>query len=379
MPYRFLIRPRPVTTYSVGIVLDTIARELDRRGYETTSALYNYCGVSLKRWDASFMFGAPRFAFRTAKSGLPSTLTMGRPYDEWEQKMRGRSYDRCHESQKRRFLELMLRCDKVVFNSQFTLDSWKAIFESRGVPFPAEEKYRVIFHPVDISEFSPSPFRPERPFTIAAFGAFRTSGRLSTVFEVSRMLRFEHRILVAGTVGGPCEEELRSAMQDATLAERTSILGWVPHDGLAACYRQADCLVHAMHGESFCLVAAEAMACGVPVIVPEYGAPKEFVRSGGMVVRGKPFAWDSEQVEQVANAVEFIRENREELSASARKTVCDAVSSERIAARYLEFMGLPPFWRHSSQASKSARVKQENTCIEGSVGKGGWRQRVNIA
>lgn len=379
MTYRFLIRPRPVTSYSVGIVLNTMVRELERRGYTTTSALYNYCGVSLKRWHASFMFGVPRFACRTVKSGLPSTLTMGRPCDEWEQKMRGRPYEPCHESQKRQMLELMLRCDKVVFNSQFTLDSWKAIFESRGVPFLAEEKHRVIFHPVALSEFSPSPFRPERPFTIAAFGAFRTPGRLSTVFEVSRMLRFEHRILIAGTVAGPCEEELQSAMQDSTLANRTRILGWIPHDALAACYRQTDCLVHAMHGESFCLVAAEAMACGVPVIVPEYGAPKEFVRSGGVVVRGKPFVWDSEQVEQVTSAVEDIRDNREEFSANARKAICEAASSERISGRYLEFMGLPPFWRQSSQAAKSADAKEENTCIKGRVVKEDRRQRVNIA
>ena len=45
---------------------------------------------------------------------------------------------------------------------------------------------------------------------------------------------------------------------------------------LAALYRRADCLVHPYRGEGFGLPIAEAMASGLPVIVPAYGACLDF-------------------------------------------------------------------------------------------------------
>ncbi len=49
-----------------------------------------------------------------------------------------------------------------------------------------------------------------------------------------------------------------------------------PHR-LAGLYTACDCLVQPYRGEGFCLPALEAMACGVPVIVPEGGPTDDFV------------------------------------------------------------------------------------------------------
>src|SRR5205823_141071 len=46
---------------------------------------------------------------------------------------------------------------------------------------------------------------------------------------------------------------------------------------LAGICAAADCLVMPYRGEGFCLPALEAMACGVPVIVPEGGPTDDFV------------------------------------------------------------------------------------------------------
>ncbi len=46
---------------------------------------------------------------------------------------------------------------------------------------------------------------------------------------------------------------------------------------MAGIYTAADCLVQPYRGEGFCLPALEAMACGVPVIVPEGGPTDDFV------------------------------------------------------------------------------------------------------
>jgi glycosyltransferase involved in cell wall biosynthesis len=53
----------------------------------------------------------------------------------------------------------------------------------------------------------------------------------------------------------------------------------LPHP-LAGVYTAADCLVQPYRGEGFCLPALEAMACGLPVIVPEGGPTDDFVDEG---------------------------------------------------------------------------------------------------
>ena len=55
---------------------------------------------------------------------------------------------------------------------------------------------------------------------------------------------------------------------------------------LAGVYTAADCLVQPYRGEGFCLPVLEAMACGLPVIVPEGGPTDDFVdESGGVADR----------------------------------------------------------------------------------------------
>ena len=41
-------------------------------------------------------------------------------------------------------------------------------------------------------------------------------------------------------------------------------------------YAACDCLVHPFRGEAYGLTIAEAMACGLPVVVPDNGAARDF-------------------------------------------------------------------------------------------------------
>src|SRR5579859_6258060 len=51
----------------------------------------------------------------------------------------------------------------------------------------------------------------------------------------------------------------------------------LPLHQMAGLYTAADCLVQPYRGEGFCLPAVEAMACGIPVVVPTGGPTDDFV------------------------------------------------------------------------------------------------------
>ena len=75
------------------------------------------------------------------------------------------------------------------------------------------------------------------------------------------------------------------------LAERFGNVAIMPRitdrDELARLLASADALVHGCEAETFCMVAAEARASGIPLIVPDRGAAiDQLVRGAGTVYRG---------------------------------------------------------------------------------------------
>ncbi|MFT5330967.1 MAG: alpha-1,6-mannosyltransferase [Parasphingorhabdus sp.] len=49
---------------------------------------------------------------------------------------------------------------------------------------------------------------------------------------------------------------------------------------LAAMLASADALIHGCEAETFCMVAAEARACGLPIIAPDQGGAADQVKAG---------------------------------------------------------------------------------------------------
>jgi glycosyltransferase involved in cell wall biosynthesis len=62
---------------------------------------------------------------------------------------------------------------------------------------------------------------------------------------------------------------------------------------LGRIYRGADFFVLNSRSEGFCLPVVEAMACGVPCVIPNYSATEEFVTAQGCIaIEGKPILAD---------------------------------------------------------------------------------------
>jgi len=103
------------------------------------------------------------------------------------------------------------------------------------------------------------------------------------------------------------------------ISERVSFVGAVEHSLLATYYSAADVCVVPSHYESFSLVAAEALACGTPVIAARVGGLQSVVRhllNGLLIAPHSPAA--------LARAISMLMENdqlRLTLAAEARRSV----------------------------------------------------------
>jgi glycosyltransferase involved in cell wall biosynthesis len=99
-------------------------------------------------------------------------------------------------------------------------------------------------------------------------------------------------------------------------------LGWIPQDRLADELAKYDVLVLPSRHDSFGMVVAEAMACGLPVIVSDHVGAKEMVEpqvNGLVVLAGDAIA--------LAGAMEWFITNRERISTMIPAT-------RQAAARY---------------------------------------------
>ncbi len=102
------------------------------------------------------------------------------------------------------------------------------------------------------------------------------------------------RLLIVGGPSGPSGrselDRLHAFVEDSGLADRVRFVDPVPHADLVDLYRAADLLTLPSRSESFGLVAAEAQACGLPVVAANVGGIPHVVSDGesGLLVDG----WD---------------------------------------------------------------------------------------
>lgn len=343
---RFLVYPRATSRESAGIFVHRIARELRRRNYSCTSFPFHYTGRSISPWTHAFVMGFGRYVSRLLAGKQPSVHTLGQPHDPVFLRTLGIDWEAEQRLILRRGFSILASGRKIAFISKHVRDVWQRLAAEQNMPWPDATQVRVIHHGLDLDEFRPSSRPPSEPFVIGSAGALRFPFRLATLFQVSRRLRFDHRILIVGSMDDDCKRVMSEAMKDPDLAARTSYVPWVDSEALPPLYQRMHCLFHPVSGEPCGIVVTEALACGVPVVVPAYGGPSEFVLpDGGIAVEAKPYHYDDEFCDRMADAVTKVRENYDAFRRGARRQAELHLSITASVDEYLDMLDLPR--RHS--------------------------------
>ena len=109
------------------------------------------------------------------------------------------------------------------------------------------------------------------PTAIRAFAKF--------LEQVSKPYDF---VIIGGDAG--LDPAIKQTIHELHLEKRIRLLGYVSDTDVGKWYRGAEALIALSTHEGFCLPAAEAMACGTPVIYANQGALPEIVGNAGIAV-----------------------------------------------------------------------------------------------
>ncbi|MFC1538344.1 glycosyltransferase [Candidatus Latescibacterota bacterium] len=87
-------------------------------------------------------------------------------------------------------------------------------------------------------------------------------------------------VLLGAERGNKFVKEYKSLIESSGIYESVKIAPRIPHEGLPFWMHSSDVFVLPSVSEGFGLVAAEALACGIPVVATRCGGPESIVKDG---------------------------------------------------------------------------------------------------
>jgi len=191
------------------------------------------------------------------------------------------------------------------------------------------ERLHMLGNGLDTDLFSPDPAVARSNDEILCVGRWSDPNK-GIGFLVEALAKLPAAKLVLVDEDHP-QHDARRIARAGGYEHRITITGRVETDDLVRLYRRAAVVAVPSLYEGFGLPAAEAMACGAPVVAAASGALPEVIETGGGGILVPPADPDA-----LAKALATLLEQpeaRRKLADSARARIVDAYSWPRIAAR----------------------------------------------
>lgn len=130
----------------------------------------------------------------------------------------------------------------------------------------------VIGNPVDVATFRLRARRPSDPVIVSVGRLESDKNPVMLVEAMSTVVRDVPGAVLELVGDGPARREVEAVVAARGLSDSVRFLGTLPRAEVAARLRGAAVVAMASSVETFCLAAAEALATGVPAVLPAIGA-----------------------------------------------------------------------------------------------------------
>ncbi|WP_254538917.1 glycosyltransferase [Halomarina litorea] len=141
----------------------------------------------------------------------------------------------------------------------------------------AEDRATILVNPIDVGTYHPVERDPE--FDLLWVGRFESEKDPLTFLAALDELADRGRSFNAVLAGdGPLHPVVERAVRERALADRVDLVGWV--DDPADYYRRAGAFVLTSERDALPLSLVEAMATGLPSVVPAVGNVPDVARDG---------------------------------------------------------------------------------------------------
>lgn len=225
----------------------------------------------------------------------------------------------------------------ISFNVKIWQSADRVIALSRGLANLAHQSapnipMKVIYNGIDTCIFRPVKVNNNgRISLITVSRLLQRKGIHFLIEALHRMKRDDLNLLIVGK--GNYEEALKEQAYRLNLQDKITFYGYCPNENLPYLYAQADIFVLPSLTESFGIVFAEAMACGLPIIGTTVGGIPEVVidRENGILVPPR-------DVEALLQAIRQLSDNsqlRAKMRQNNIRRIADCFSWETVSSQYL--------------------------------------------
>lgn len=199
-----------------------------------------------------------------------------------------------------------------------------------GIP---EHKLRVIYNGIDTDIFSPSPKVERLKNRLLAIRSGNTPVKgLTYLLEALSLLQKRHNLELTVVGKGADDSTIQKLVADLGIKDKVKFIGEVDTSELVHQYRLASIVVVPSTYEGFGLPAAEAMACGAPVVATTAGGLPEVVGDAGILV---PPA-DVKALVEAISALMDDPDKRKRLSEIGRQRILQEFNWRNTAKRTVE-------------------------------------------
>ncbi len=198
-------------------------------------------------------------------------------------------------------LRLVSFLDAIYVNSKYTESLIKQIYDRTAtVIYPGIDT--ELYSSVASASESKRQHCTEEEKMILTVSRLYPAKNIDTLIRAIRQLKDrgeKARLLIVGE--GPEKDRLQNLAYELELSREIMLVSSVSDAEMLGYFAAADAFAFAAVDEPWGLVVLEAMACGIPVVVPSTGGPSESVQDGvtGLQVTGKDPSEYAEKLETI--------------------------------------------------------------------------------